>query len=105
MATISYIRADGPILGCSNSLLNGIAERALPHAEDREFVLALEESKQLGDINLYLFSAECRMIFAQAADALADEVEARSDEFLEYAARARNIAAEIRKTIEKEGYR
>ena len=103
MATISYISADGPILGCSNSLLWGIAERALNHAQDRDFIVALEESEWLGDINLYLFSAECRMIFAQAADALADEIVAHSDEFPGYIARVHNIAAEVRKTVEKEG--
>ncbi|WP_407539822.1 hypothetical protein Q0M94_00010 [Deinococcus radiomollis] len=105
MATISYVSADGPVLNCSNSLLNGITERALTHAQNQEFVLALEESEWLGDINLYLFSAECRMIFAHAADALSDEVEARSDEFPEYVEKARNIAAEVRETTEKEGHK
>ena len=102
MATIAHISAEGPILGCSNSLLWGIAERALTYAQDRDFTVALEESEWLGDIDLYRFSAECRLIFAQAADVLADEVAARSDEFPEYVARVRNIASEVRKTIEKE---
>lgn len=74
MATISYISTDGPILGCSNSLLSNIAERALTHVQDQDFILALEESEWLGNIDLYLFSAKCRMIFAQAEDALADEI-------------------------------
>jgi hypothetical protein len=103
VATIAHISADGPILGCSNSLLWGIAEQALTHAQDQNFIVALEESEWLGDINLYLFSADCRLIFAQAADALADEITTRSDEFPEYVARVHNIAAEVRKTTEKEG--
>ena len=104
MATISYVSADGPILDRSDSLLSGIPERAFVHVYDREFVLALEGSEWLGDINLHLFSDECRMIFAHAADALVDEEAARSNESPEYVARARNIA-EVRKIIKKEGHR
>ncbi|WP_412028908.1 hypothetical protein [Deinococcus yunweiensis] len=102
MASISHISADGPSLGCSNSLLSGIVERALLHAQDEPFIVALQESEWLGDIDLYLFSAEYRMIFAEAAEALADEIAARTDEYPAYVARVRIIAAEVRKTIGKE---
>jgi hypothetical protein len=104
VATIVHISADGPMLGCSNSLLRGTAERALTHAQSANFIVALEEIEWLGHIDLYLFSADCRLIFAQAANALADEIATRSAEFPEYVARVRNIAAEVYKTVQKEGY-
>jgi hypothetical protein len=78
-------------------------ERAFPHIQDQKFFLALEDSKWLSDIHPHLFSAQRRITIAQAEDALAGEVVARSDDSPEHALRTRNIAAEVCKTLEKEG--